>query len=42
MVIVVHTFNPSTEETEAGKSLNWKLPIERGPGQPSLDSKGNY
>jgi hypothetical protein len=37
-VVVVHDFNPSTGEAEAGRSLSSKpsWSIERVPGQPGL------
>lgn len=42
--MVVHVFNPSTKETEAGRSLSSR-PIwstEQIPKQPSLGSKGSH
>ena len=40
-MVAVHTFNPNTQETEAGRSLEFKAPrsTKQVPGQPGLHGK---
>ena len=42
--VVAHTFNPSTPEAEAGRSLSLRpaWSTEQVLGQPSLDNEGNH